>query len=94
MADREERSVRTFADLAQAVISVARHFDTDQVVVIGSQAILLADPQSLEDLRRSPEIDLYPANAREWEQAQGTDLAEASEEINALFGEGRSRDTV
>ena len=35
----------------------------------------------------SQEIDVYPGNARDWEAVQAPRV-EASEEINALFGEG------
>ena len=88
MADSEERRYRSFADVVRAVRSVARHFDTDTVVVVGSQAILLANRNAPQELRYSPEIDIYPGNAAEWEAAQGSPLAEASEEINGNFGEG------
>ena len=74
-------------DLARAVRSVARHFNTDRVVIIGSQALLVGRADIQRSLRMSPEIDAYPENARDWEAGQ-IDGIEASEEINALFGEG------
>ena len=74
-------------DLARAVRSVARHFNTDRVVIIGSQALLVGRADIQRSLRMSPEIDAYPENARDWESSQ-IDGIEASEEINALFGEG------
>jgi hypothetical protein len=63
VADREARNVRTVADLVRAVRSVARHFKTDTVVIVGSQAVLLTWPEAPAALRTSPEIDAYPANA-------------------------------
>lgn len=72
-------------DLIRAARSVAEHFKADRVVVIGSQAILLAWPDAPASLRRTPEIDLYPANRRQWEIDHPG--FEASEEISALFGE-------
>ena len=56
------------------------------MIIIGSQAALTGWPDAPPDLRRSAEIDAYPANAREWE-ARHKGLI-ASEEINALFGTG------
>jgi hypothetical protein len=55
-------------------------------VIIGSQAILATWPDAPRLLRRSGEIDAYPENARQWEALHSG--AEASEEINALFGAG------
>ena len=86
MADSEERDVRTLGDIERTVKVLGRHFGTDLVVIIGSQAIQIADPNVAEPLRISQEIDAYPANAREWEAAQNFAGAEASEEINGLFG--------
>lgn len=51
---------------------------------MGSQAILATFPGASALLRASAEIDAYPVNAEEWEARH--DGAEASEEINALFG--------
>lgn len=86
MAGREARGVRTVADLTRAVRSLARHFKTDTVVVVGSQAVLLTWPDAPAPMRLSPEIDAYPANYRQWEAANPG--SEASEEVNALFGYG------
>ncbi len=72
-------------DLIRAARSVAEHFKSDRVIAIGSQAILLAWPDAPANLRRTPEIDLYPANRRQWELDHPG--FEASEEISALFGE-------
>ena len=75
--------VRTVEDLRRTVRAIANHFKTDEVVIVGSQAIMVSKPGAPHEMRVSPEIDAYPANAREWQEAHGI---EASEEINALFG--------
>ena len=84
--------VRTFEDLVETVRAIARLFKTDKVFIIGSQSILLSWPDAPIVLRTSGEIDAYPENAKIWEITQ-KELdpecpPEASEEINALFGEG------
>ncbi len=84
------QDVRTIDDLERAVRALTRHFNCDTAIIIGSQAILVGWPNAPVIMRTSPEIDAYPANAREWEAAraaEGQD-AEASEEIFALFGPG------
>jgi hypothetical protein len=86
VAGSKARDARTIDDLGRAVRSLTRHFKTDTVVIVGSQAILLTWPEAPLLMRTSHEIDAYPANNRDWEaQHPGT---EASEEINALFGYG------
>jgi hypothetical protein len=84
--------VRTFEDLVETVRAIARLFKTDKVFIIGSQSILLSWPDAPIVLRTSGEIDAYPENAKIWEITQkelDPDCPpEASEEINALFGEG------
>jgi hypothetical protein len=84
--------VRTLEDLIETVRAIARRFDTDKVFIIGSQSILLSWPDAPIILRTSAEIDAYPGNARLWEirhKALDPDCPpEASEEINAFFGEG------
>lgn len=77
---------RTVADLHRAVRSLCRHFKTDAVIIIGSQAVLVDWPDAPLAMRTSGEIDAYPANIREWEANHSGALA--SEEINALFGWG------
>lgn len=77
-------SVRTRADLERAVRSLCYHFKTDTVVIIGSQSVLVGWPDAPVLMRTSGEIDAYPANARQWEQANKP--LEASEEIFAFFG--------
>jgi len=74
-------------DLERAVRAVAEHFEAEQVFVVGSQALLVGKSDVERSLRMSSEIDIYPGNATEW-QASRQDSIEASEEINALFGEG------
>jgi hypothetical protein len=84
--------VRTLDDLVRTVSSIAIHFKTDRVLIIGSQSILLSWPDAPIILRTSREIDAYPGNARLWEITEKsrdpTFDAEASEEIAALFGVG------
>jgi hypothetical protein len=84
--------VRTFEDLVETVRAIARLFKTDKVFIIGSQSILLSWPDAPIVRRTSGEINAYPENAKMWEITQ-KELdpeypPEASEEINALFGEG------
>jgi hypothetical protein len=80
--------IRTVADLERTARSLALHFKARTVVVVGSQGILVGWPGAPVTMCMSPEIDAYPANARAWEAAQDDDLAEASEEISVIFGEG------
>ncbi len=80
--------IRTVADLERTALSLALHFKARTVVVVGSQGILVGWPGAPVTMCMSPEIDAYPANARAWEAAQDDDLAEASEEISVIFGEG------
>lgn len=79
-------AVRTIDDLHRAVRALAVHFDTDVVVIVGSQSVLLEWPDAPVLMRTSGEIDAYPGNIREWEAKNPGDLA--SEEINVLFGWG------
>lgn len=81
-----QSDVRTLSDIDRAARSVATHFETDKIFVIGSQAALLKYPESPSIMRGSGEIDLYPANNRDWESKN--DGLECSEEIFALFGQG------
>lgn len=87
----EGQEARTIADLERAVRALAVHFGCDTTIIVGSQATLVGWPDAPILMRTSPEIDAFPANAREWEtkrHAEGDALAEASEEIYALFGQG------
>lgn len=85
MATGKERVI-TQDDVFRTARSVAKLFDAEEVVIIGSQAILLAKPDIDKALRMSVEIDAYPSNLHEWEKENPGE--EASEYINALFGEG------
>lgn len=71
-------------DLDHAIRSVGRHFGTDTVFVVGSQALLVARSDVARELCYSNEFDMYPAPDAAREPGQ----IEPSEEINALFGEG------
>jgi hypothetical protein len=79
-------------DLERAVRAVATEFNTDKVFIIGSQGILLSWPDAPPPMRISPEIDLYPENAKAWEAEEKRkhpdEFPEASEQIDALFGSG------
>jgi hypothetical protein len=82
---------RTKEDLERAIRAIAREFETNTVFIIGSQAILMSWPEAPLAMRISPEIDAYPDNAALWEEREARDgepPPEASEHINALFGEG------
>lgn len=83
MEEDQGNDFRSIADLMRVGRALSRHFDTNTVVVIGSQAVLahIRDPRPA--LVRSLEIDAYPGNAASWEAIHGD---EASEEINASFG--------
>lgn len=76
--------VRTVDDLDRVVRSIGRHFETDEVIVIGSQAILVLHAQSPAILRTSGEIDAYPGKNQAWESRHPGELA--SDEINVWFG--------
>jgi len=86
------RQSRTIADLERTVRAIATEFKTDSVFIIGSQAILLGWPEAPLAMKVSPEIDAFPGNAKIWETQEKAkhpgENPEASEHINALFGEG------
>jgi hypothetical protein len=87
-----DRLVRTIADLERTVRAIATEFKADSVFIIGSQAILVSWPDAPIAMKISPEIDAFPANAKIWETQEKAkhpgESPEASEHINALFGEG------
>lgn len=88
----EDRGIRTMDDLLRVVRALAFEFNTDNVFVVGSQAILASMPDAPEPARASPEIDAFPENARIWEleenaKSPGGDPNVASEHIDGLFGE-------
>lgn len=80
--------IRSQNDLERVGRALGYHFKTDAVVVIGSQSVLVGWPEAPEAMRTSSEIDAYPANYREWQSLPENIGLEASEEINALFGNG------
>jgi hypothetical protein len=86
------RPFRTLEDLERTVRAIATEFKTDKVFIIGSQAILLSWPDAPTLMRASPEIDVFPENAKLWEieekQKHPDEFPEASEHIDALFGMG------
>jgi hypothetical protein len=86
------RQSRTIADLERTVRAIATEFRTDSVFIIGSQAMLVGWPDAPLAMKISPEIDAFPANAKIWETQERAkhpgENPEASEHINALFGEG------
>jgi hypothetical protein len=86
------RPVRTLEDLERTVRAIATEFKTDKIFIIGSQGILLAWPDAPPLMRTSPEIDVFPENAKIWETEEKkkhpSEFPEASEHIDALFGSG------
>ncbi len=94
MQPARKTPIRTPKDLGPLADKLSQMFETDVLVVVGSQALLVGWPNSPENIRRSAEIDAYPANWEMWEAARnraakpGDPSAEASEEIAALCGEG------
>lgn len=85
MANRQSRIMQQ-GDLERAVRSVARLFDSDEIVVIGSQALLVVHDDVPRELRMSEEFDAYTADYVDWERSNPGE--EASEVINAMLGEG------
>jgi hypothetical protein len=73
-------------DIDRAVRSVAEIFGADQVVIIGSQGLLVGRDDVDKRLRMSVEVDAYPQNACDWERLHPGQ--EASELINGMLGEG------
>lgn len=67
-------------------------FNTNNVFVVGSQAILASMPDAPEPARASPEIDTFPENAKIWELREAERTTDGpppivSEHIDGLFGE-------
>lgn len=85
MAPGEQRAIG-LTDLERAARAVAHELDVDEVVVIGSQALLVHHGDILTALRFSREIDAYPSHALDPDRFDFTERA--SHTINALFGEG------
>jgi hypothetical protein len=86
------RPIRTLEDLERTVRAIATEFKTDKIFIIGSQSILLAWPDAPPVMRASQEIDAFPDNAKIWEVQEKAkhpdEFPEASEHIDALFGNG------
>lgn len=80
--------VRSQTDLDRVGRTLGEHFKTDLVVIVGSQSVLVGWPNAPKISRTSGEIDAFPANAKDWEHLPDNVGLEASEEINALFGDG------
>ena len=57
MAASQIRAI-TQDDLSQAVRSITQAFDCEEIVIIGSQALLVGKEDIATDLRQSREIDL------------------------------------
>jgi hypothetical protein len=88
----EDRTLRSLDDLLRVVRALALEFNTNNVFVVGSQAILASMPDAPEPARASPEIDAFPENARIWELMEAERTTDdvppiASEHIDGLFGE-------
>ncbi len=77
---------RGFENVAHTVRVLAQEFGVDEVVIVGSQALLVHRSDVLGRLRDSPEIDAFVLR-RDSESAD-PDGEEASHRINSLFGEG------
>ena len=80
---------------------VAEMFNTEAVIVVGSQAVLLKwGDKSPDAMRTSKEIDMYPANKTLWEEAErrktkeDPSYIEASEHIHHIAGEGSAFDEI
>jgi hypothetical protein len=93
--------VRTLKDLEAASRKIADMFETDVVIVVGSQAVLNSwGNKAPEEMRTSAEIDLYPGNRKAWEEAQkrlaGNDESylAAAEHIYGIAGEGQAFDEI
>lgn len=80
------KRVLSIADLERAARAIVQEIDTDEIVVIGSQALLVADHSLMRALRMSREIDMYPSPTSNPDDPIFTE--EASHAINANFGEG------
>jgi hypothetical protein len=90
---------RTIDDLDRAIRAMATHFNDDAVVVIGSQAGLVGWPSTPDGMRNTPEVDMYIAHVRQWEEANSglnghVEFDErfvgeiAHFEVSGFFGEG------
>lgn len=61
------------ADLEHLIRAAATIADDDELIVIGSQAVLAQFPDAPEEMLRSDEADIYPKNKPErWELIDGS----------------------
>lgn len=81
-----KRDPLTQDDLDRAVLAVASLLKVDEIVVVGSQALLVHRQDVDRALRQSVEFDVYPTDAARW--ARENEGLEASEQIFAILGEG------
>lgn len=60
------------ADLEHIICAAATIADDDELIVVGSQAVLAQFPDAPEEMLRSDEADIYPKNWPErWELIDG-----------------------
>ncbi len=60
------------ADLEHLIRAAATIADDDELIVVGSQAVLAQFPEAPEEMLRSDEADIYPKNKPErWELIDG-----------------------
>lgn len=61
------------ADLEHLIRAAATIADDDELIVVGSQAVLAQYPDAPEEMLRSDEADIYPKNKPErWELIDGS----------------------
>lgn len=84
MADKKTER-RTVEDLDRALKSLATHFGEDAFVIIGSQAALVDWPSTPDEMRNTPEIDIYLAREKSWAERNAPALPDF--EIEGLFGQ-------
>jgi hypothetical protein len=86
---------RTLADLDQAIRSMATYFEDDAFIVVGSQAALVGWSSTPDAMRDTPEIDIYAAHIKQWEEKRSDELGYdpdrvgelAHDHVFGLFGE-------
>lgn len=87
MTSRSRIERRTVADLDRALASLASFFGEDVFVVVGSQGVLVGWDSTPDEMRNTPEIDIYLARAALW-QARHPEMESSDFEIEGLFGRG------
>jgi len=53
------------ADLEHLIVAAATIADDDELIIVGSQAVLAQFPDAPEEMLRSDEADIYPKNRPE-----------------------------